>query len=106
MGPQHLWQRDEALTLCERLESAIVLADAGYHVALAGSVLYRGWSDKDLDVIVYVRGSVCLYRSKLNEALRIVGLTPAAAQFEGAHYDRLVEVWEYNGKRVDLLFLS
>ena len=46
-----MWNREEAFLLMPKFE-----ADAkfmGYHVALGGSVMYNGESNKDLDVIVY-----------------------------------------------------
>ncbi len=46
-----MWNRLESLAVFESLEP--IVAKLGYHCALAGSVLYRGHSDKDLDIILY-----------------------------------------------------
>ena len=46
-----MWTRDEAIWVVEKLEPK--LAEMGAHCALAGSILYRGTSDKDLDLVIY-----------------------------------------------------
>lgn len=46
-----MWTQIEAIELLKELEPN--LAAVGFHCALAGSVLYRGTSEKDLDVIIY-----------------------------------------------------
>lgn len=46
-----MWTRDIALEVLKSLED--FLAKHGFHCALGGSVMYRGDSEKDLDVIVY-----------------------------------------------------
>lgn len=42
---------DLALTAIRELEPK--LAEIGYHSALTGGVLYRGSSEKDIDVVIY-----------------------------------------------------
>lgn len=51
-----MWNREQAFWVIERLEP--LLANAGAHCALNGSVLYRGGSMKDLDIIVYPHNAV------------------------------------------------
>ncbi len=46
-----MWTRELAIKLVEKLEPE--LAKIGAHCALAGSVLYKGESKKDLDIIIY-----------------------------------------------------
>ena len=46
-----MWTRDQAFYVIERLEP--IMAVLGAHVALGGSVVYRGQSCKDLDIIIY-----------------------------------------------------
>lgn len=46
-----MWELNEAIELCRRIEER--LAIFGYHVALAGGVLIKGKSEKDLDIHVY-----------------------------------------------------
>jgi len=45
------WSLGQAQTFCAEVER--VLATYGYHVALAGSVLYAGQSSNDLDLMIY-----------------------------------------------------
>ena len=49
--PATMWTREEAFWAIERLEP--IMAAMGAHVALGGSVAYRGTSTKDLDIIIY-----------------------------------------------------
>jgi len=51
MSDNRHWTQTEALLFLADLETKA--AAAGLHVALAGSVLYRGESKKDLDVVIY-----------------------------------------------------
>jgi hypothetical protein len=44
-----IWGLDEALELVRSMQSA--LRPLGYHVALAGGVLNKGFSQKDLDLV-------------------------------------------------------
>jgi hypothetical protein len=46
-----MWTRETAFQFLEPLDA--FLTANGYHCALGGSVMYRGTSDKDIDVIVY-----------------------------------------------------
>ncbi len=46
-----LWSLEDGITFVRELESK--LAPLGYHCGLTGSVLYKGFSNKDLDVIIY-----------------------------------------------------
>lgn len=45
------WSLREALVLCHELETQLLLHNA--HVGLTGSILFKGHSDDDLDIIVY-----------------------------------------------------
>lgn len=64
---------DEALTLIRELEPKF--AAAGYHLGLTGSVLYKGESEKDLDLIVYAHdvGEKKMTRPELEEFIRGLG---------------------------------
>lgn len=46
-----MWTRETALEIIPALEAK--LSEHGAHIALGGSVLYRGTSEKDLDIIIY-----------------------------------------------------
>jgi len=46
-----MWERPEAIKMCSFLER--YLSPLGVHIALGGSILYRGTSEHDVDIIVY-----------------------------------------------------
>lgn len=46
-----VWELQDALRLLPQIE--LILKPHGWHCALGGSVLHRGWSEKDLDIFVY-----------------------------------------------------
>lgn len=114
-----VWTLDDALTVCRWLEEA--LAPAGYHVALGGGVLLRGYSHKDLDVLIYPRNVLAIERDKaavlLQEAgfqrwmtveqvqamWRKIGSTPSRPV---APDNKTVEVWRFDGKRIDLFWVK
>lgn len=52
-GGSAMWTLEDALPLLRELETEC--NEWGYFTALAGSVLYRGWSDNDLDIHLYER---------------------------------------------------
>lgn len=114
------WLRDEAVAFLSKLWDFI---DPDYHVALTGSVLYSGASTKDLDVIVYPHTSPSDEHPNFNlegirSRLRAFGMTqrpkveiekmhPASCmEVTGSWRHRLVEIWEWQGKRVDIFYFS
>jgi hypothetical protein len=104
-----VWCRDEAVALCAHLWKAL---DPVFHVGLTGGCLYRGHSTKDVDIIIYPRNepgagfSVDRARKMLTAAglkfIREPATDPSGSRW--AH--RLVEVWEWEGKRVDVFFFN
>ncbi len=46
-----MWTLELAVKLVKKLEPE--LSNSGYHCALTGSVLYKGSSEKDLDIVIY-----------------------------------------------------
>lgn len=44
----------DALKLAAELEP--ILSAQGYHVAIGGSCVYRGYSEKDMDILIYPHG--------------------------------------------------
>jgi hypothetical protein len=83
-------------------------------VALAGSVLTKGSSRSDLDIIIYPHVKREHDYETLAAALRQQNMTQlhdrnvvtAAWRRKGSFDDKHVEVWEFQGKRVDVFFLS
>lgn len=105
------WTLEEGLTLVRLIEPIAVLH--GYHTALAGGVLHRGTSDKDVDIVFYER-TKDKKSSKpwlVFEALKKNGFGPtfhkcshgASAADIGMY--KQVFVGTFFGKRVDLFFL-
>lgn len=107
-----VWTLDDALTACRRLEE--VLAPAGYHVALGGGVLLRGHSHKDLDVLVYPRNVQALEQERAVGLLLGAGFRRwmTAEQVQamwrkvGSTDNKTVEVWRFEGKRIDLFWVK
>lgn len=95
-----------AVEICRELEPA--LAAIGYHCGLTGSVLYKGSSLKDVDVIVYPHQvTERKSRATIVAALRGVGAIPSYDQSTvGSCRDKDVHVFAFRGLRVDLFFLS
>lgn len=100
----HLWEIEDGLQLSKLIERAVVPLRA--HVALAGSVLYRGWSDKDIDIIIYQHDKSDPYsRDEINQALVNMGFDPMV-QLAGVYPgDKTVYTSSYRGKRVDVFYL-
>lgn len=100
------WTLIDGVALARELEP--VVGKAGYHVAIGGSTLHAGESDKDVDLIVYPR--------KTNEC---GGLADVISTIESAGFvdfeerpheyvgdAKVVFKAERDGKRVDFFFLS
>lgn len=107
------WTLDEALVLCRRIQEAVVTT--GYHVALGGGVLLRGYSHKDVDVFLYPNDSSYEQdRAPTIAALQNAGLrrrleakdVQAIWRRAGSSDNKVVEMWIYDGKRVDLFWVK
>ena len=107
-----MWTAARARLVIRDIEAE--LSPAGWHVALAGSVLTRGYSEHDLDLIVYPH---CKPRKNivgLRAALARYGLTPYASRTKvtkgwrlgGSLDTKWVEVWMLGARRVDVIVLS
>lgn len=113
------WTLETAAPVARMVEG--VALDFGYHVALGGGVLYRGESEKDLDIFVYLHttfdsaNKVEIKRSpvQLMEQLQSVGFTPltdkgkGSGACEGPQVGRYKQVFRalFNSRRVDIIFL-
>lgn len=42
---------EDGINICKYIEP--ILAENGLHCALAGSLVYKGWSNKDIDIFIY-----------------------------------------------------
>ena len=102
-----LWTLDQARQFCVELND--YLAPFGYGVGLTGGILLRGTSDKDIDVIVYPYKRVSSDFDPMYNALPNFGLKYNKLPNENRGYaddGKRVEIWDFQGKRIDLFFLT
>lgn len=105
------WTLAEAVVFAQHLQPFVV--GEGYHVGILGSVLTKGESQKDLDILLYPHTTAMVDLEALYEAMEEAGMhriVPFAnvcrvrAQvdsFDTKH----VEVWEHRMRRIDVFFL-
>jgi L-asparaginase II len=106
------WTITDALVFVRSLQRAISSSD--YCVGLTGSVLSKGFSDKDLDVIVFPHSTEHQNIEYLYGSLQRFGMKRCADKEKvhaiwrkkGSSDTKHVEVWEYEGKRIDLFFMQ
>lgn len=83
-----------------------ILAAAGYHAALAGSVLIKGGSEKDTDIIIYPHNpKKQIANSELCQLLTPLGFTYWTNNYID-YPGRQIQRSHYAGRRVDLFFLT
>jgi hypothetical protein len=113
------WRLDEE-TLAFVRSIEVALRPVRWHVALGGSVLHKGESVKDLDLIVFPRKRgpdrpAEFKIGRLHWALTSVGMTQRRTREwmqrnwnrRGIFDEKWVEVWLCpHGRRIDLLVLS
>ena len=106
------WTLDEALSFIRDLSGALL--PHGWGVGLCGSVLTKGCSRKDLDIIIFPQDTTSTNYSGLLVLLEEAGLTlrynhmvvREAWRKAGSRDNKIVEVWETaSGKRVDIFLL-
>ncbi len=106
------WTSEEGLTFVRALQEA--LAPLGFNVGLTGSVLLKGESTNDIDVIVYPHNAGKIDMGPVKAALEDFGLKLLADRIRvanvwarnGSTDTKHVEAWETEGgKKVDLFFL-
>jgi len=97
---------EQALTIARAAETA--LEPLGYHVGLTGGCLYRGGSDKDIDLIVYPHDPQAVkpddWEESVEAALATIGLVDRFTT-DLNYVNRVVWIMGWNGIRVDL-FMS
>ncbi len=109
------WILEDGLVFVRMLVPLVT--EAGCSIALGGSVLKRGSSDKDIDIILHPlvsnRGSF-EWKDKAKKALETGGLklmhsvevVHAKWRKQGSIDEKHVEVWVYEGRRVDVFFME
>jgi len=106
------WSLPEALQLVRELVEP--LRSVGYALGLTGSVLTKGESTHDLDLVLYPLSSAKEDPTALRAALEAHGLKLHVPKERvqktwrrlGSQDEKHVEVWLYQDRRVDLFFLK
>lgn len=101
-----MWTLEDGLIFARSLEP-LAIAN-GAHVALGGSVLFRGSSTKDIDILIYPHSAkVGIDRAGFEKTLLGFGITEWSERTQ-AHYQDTKEVWMamYQSKRVDFFFMK
>jgi hypothetical protein len=96
----------EGIAVCKEIEELI--KPLGCHCGLGGSLMYRGYSTKDIDVLIYPRS-----KAKIDKLAVVHALAKAGYKFNNhsssvrgsVEFD--VEVMKSpKGERVDIFFLQ
>lgn len=109
-----MWILPEAVALVTTLNEKLM--PLGYAVGLTGGCLFKGSSEKDVDIIIYPRGDVDPIPHKLlTQVLQSHGFTLTRdmktvqsgwAEYHQSNDKKHVEEWAIDGKRIDFFFLS
>jgi hypothetical protein len=102
-----IWDLVSAINLARDVE--IIAEQNGLHIALAGGVLKKGYSFKDLDLLVYPHKAggefhvdyfiESFNRKGFSKWKRVDWTTPYGD-------NKIIFTTDYNGKRVDIFFLQ
>lgn len=106
-----MWTLQQAIDLHNALLPLV--RSVGFCVALTGGVLREGSSQHDVDVIFYPLQAPAGDVAALQEVLRGFGMVrrvhreavTARWRSRGSLDEKWVEVWDLDGKRVDVFFL-
>lgn len=108
-----VWTLQEAIEFIRKLDPMLRLV--GYTTALTGSILYRGFSHKDLDIMVYPLSSkhpnpegVKLEFERIGMTmLKDILVTQASWAARGSDDKKCVEIWaDDRGRRIDIFYVS
>jgi hypothetical protein len=105
-----MWSRRSGYALIQLLERAL---KPHYHVALAGSVLMRGESEHDLDLIIFPHKAQHFVLQEIHDGLRnhmnLIVTRDRLRELwakRGITDTKHVEVWEFRSKRVDVIIFG
>lgn len=103
-----MWTLEEGIAFARELEKYM---DDWFHTALAGSVLHKGESFKDVDIIVYPHNTQTFMEPEtvVKQRLEKFGLEFDHQRIGGDEYPdkKLVYIYKTKeGKRVDILVLK
>lgn len=106
------WTFQDALQFVRLLNDEV--KEAGFYVAMTGSVLFEGHSDNDLDLIIYPKDSTWYDLESLKEVLCNLDMEQRCSRAlvakvwerKGTADTKHVEKWRTKDKKtVDLFFL-
>ena len=103
------WTLEEGIKFARELEFNLI--PLGYHCAITGSVLYKGRSEKDLDIMIYPHDST---KCDANTQLEVEKMLGEVHGIEIQLIDRMKYpdeknvYWSYDtmGKRIDFFFVK
>ncbi len=113
MMTEPLWTLDSALDFVRTISP--IVSSAGYGVAIGGSVLIEGSSDKDLDLVIFPLDASEVSYSRLYIEFCKIGLARKCPHHRvamiwaraGSNDSKRVEVWyTSDDRRVDVFLLS
>jgi len=107
IGSIMLWNLTTSSYFLNKLHQHLI--SFGYDVGLTGGCLLKGESNKDLDVIIYPLKAISSNFEAMYQSLPSFGLVYIRLPNNNqGHSDdgKRVEVWEFDKKRIDLLFLK
>ncbi len=111
------WTLKEATKFVSGLREHFVLNDIPCQIGITGSVLYRGSSQSDLDIILYPTNTSTIHWGTVRESLKKFGMTLRSTALEvktrwakrgpSTLDAKEVEAWlTEDGRKVDVFFLS
>lgn len=107
MFPLPMWTRETGLARAAELEAHFAF-ECQVHFAMGGSVMYRGKSIKDLDLIVYPHGTIytedgiSYTKDYIIDSLRKLGYSTIE---EPKPFQAVVPMLDPDGKRIDFFFM-
>ena len=110
-----MWNLDEAQAFCAGLEHTMRHFNSPFSVCLLGSVLYKGFSTKDLDIGIFPLKSQTLFSPEdvhpwLERVGMVLALTPEQVKSNwrsvGSKDEKLVERWYIRSKRIDVFYFE
>lgn len=97
---------DEALPIIRAVETAV--APLGWHVGLTGSVLFKGSSQKDVDIVMYPHDPNSFTRASKEDVLKTLAAAGFLNQFEctAEYVNRPVTLTHRDNQRFDFFWFS
>lgn len=109
-----IWTLEQGLEILRNLEKN--LKPLKYTSTLGGGVLFKGFSTKDLDIFIAPYNKTDVNHDSLIKILEGLGFIRKKTKEEvhkGFEYagdsekiHKHVEIWDFNGKRVDFFFVE